>query len=113
MLDSKKSPRFVVGQEDYQLLVEDPEILARPALICIGEGGSWDDSYLLSDSDVVAVGRELEAGVLGERSLTIRTRSITRPAAAWAATSVSQGSLAVVRGRNFLPSRNAANASRS
>jgi hypothetical protein len=67
LLDPEEAALAVVGKEDYQRLVEDPEVLARPALICIGEGGSWQHSNLLSGGDVVAVGSELETGVLGER----------------------------------------------
>jgi hypothetical protein len=67
LVDSPESAVVVVGKEDEQRLVEDPEILGRPALVGAGEGRSWQHSHFLAGCDVVAVGSELEAGVHRER----------------------------------------------
>jgi hypothetical protein len=64
---SEEVALLVIGEERDRLGVEDPEVLARPALIVGGEDGPRQYSNPLTGSDVVALRGELVAGVIGER----------------------------------------------
>jgi hypothetical protein len=59
LLHSDEGVRRRRRREDHRLVVEDPEVLARPALMGIGEGSPRHYSDLLTGGDVVAVGSEL------------------------------------------------------
>ena len=67
LVGAQEASLVVVVEHDDQPVIEDPEVLARPALISVGQIGAGHHSNHVPDRYVLAVGRELKTGVVRER----------------------------------------------